>query len=145
MVAGAQHQAEDLAHDALERAIRALPGFDPGRGSVDAWLWRIVVNAAADAGRVERRRWRLMERLTAVHPTADELVPGVEVGDDGLLTAIRQLPSRQRAVIALRYGADLDWSSVAQALGTTSAAARSLNHRALTQLRTLLHAGGFDS
>ena len=39
--------AEDLAQDALERAIRGLKTFNPAKGGVEGWLWRIVVNRVA--------------------------------------------------------------------------------------------------
>jgi DNA-directed RNA polymerase specialized sigma24 family protein len=50
MVAGSDLEAEDLAQSALERALRGLPRFDSRKGQVEAWLWRIVVNVARDAG-----------------------------------------------------------------------------------------------
>jgi RNA polymerase sigma factor (sigma-70 family) len=143
MVAGCPADADDLAQTALERALRALPRLD-GRDRVEGWLWRIVVNAARDAGRVERRRRRLFDRLAAVRGEDDELVPAVAARDDELIDAIRRLPPRQRAVVALRYGADLDWAAVARTLDTTSGAARLLNHRALRSLRGALTGGGHD-
>jgi Sigma-70 region 2 len=56
-------KAEDLAQDALERAIRGLKTFNPNKGEVEAWLWRIVVNAARDAGRIAGRRRLVFELL----------------------------------------------------------------------------------
>jgi DNA-directed RNA polymerase specialized sigma24 family protein len=32
-------QSEDLAQEALLRAMRGLRTYDPRRGSVEAWLW----------------------------------------------------------------------------------------------------------
>lgn len=57
------HDAEDLAQTALERAIRALPRFDPQHGEIEGWLWRIVLNAAGDARRGAKRRRLLMGLL----------------------------------------------------------------------------------
>ncbi len=34
--------AEGLAQDALERAIRGLKTYDPAKGEIEAWLRRIV-------------------------------------------------------------------------------------------------------
>src|SRR5689334_4816525 len=100
--------AEDLAQDALERAIRGLKTFNPAKGDIDGWLWRIVVNAGRDAGRIAGRQ-RLVIELLADRWSLDEKV--VEVGDrlktDEVVQAVRALSTRHRAVIALRYGADL--------------------------------------
>ena len=40
MVSRGEVEADDLAQDALERAIRRLGTFDPARGTIDACLWR---------------------------------------------------------------------------------------------------------
>ena len=53
---------EDLAQQAMLRAIECLGQHDPHRGNLDAWLWRIVVNLARDMGQVPRRRELLIER-----------------------------------------------------------------------------------
>lgn len=63
MVASNDVEAEDLAQSALERSLRGLASFDPTKGEVEAWLWRIVVNVARDAGRAVKRRQLLLERL----------------------------------------------------------------------------------
>src|SRR5258708_27839569 len=68
MVSTSSGDAEDLAQDALERAIRGLKTFDPAKGDVDAWLWRIVVNAGRDAGRIARRERIVFERLAGLWP-----------------------------------------------------------------------------
>jgi RNA polymerase sigma factor (sigma-70 family) len=62
MVSRNRQDADDLAQEAMERAIRGLAGFDPSKGEIEAWLWRIVVNVGRDAGRVARRQQALTER-----------------------------------------------------------------------------------
>jgi RNA polymerase sigma factor (sigma-70 family) len=131
--------AQDLAQAALERAIRALPRTELRTGGVEGWLWRIVVNAARDAGRAARRRQLLMERLLAhASPHAAELDVEETISNDELLVAVRRLPRRQRTVIALRFGADLDYGSVGAALGVSSVAARLTTRRALLALKAQL-------
>jgi RNA polymerase sigma-70 factor (ECF subfamily) len=139
MVSRDSGDAEDLAQDALERAIRGLKKFDPSKGDLDAWLWRIVVNAGRDAGRIARRERVLVERLTG-HWWVEQRVVDVSDGFSGdeLLAAVRALSPRHRAVIALRYGADLDYRRVGLALGISEAAALMTTRRALSNLRTRL-------
>ena len=68
MIAGSSSDADDLAQDALLRAVRAIHSYDPSKGSPEAWLWRIVVNAGRDsARRRERTRW-IVERLAFTAP-----------------------------------------------------------------------------
>jgi len=137
MVSTSAHEAEDLAQTALERAIRALPRFDPRRGDVEGWLWGIVANAAGDARRGARRRRLLVQSLVR---RADRLAYQAppETADEVLLTAVRRLPGRQRAAIALRYGADLDLQTVGATLGVSVAGTSMLIRRALDRLRAEL-------
>ena len=138
MVARGDVEAEDLAHDALIKAIRRLALYDSSRGSVEAWLWQIVVNTARDAGVTARRRFELLSRLRSEAASATSSAPAPLVGDDRLMNAIRGLNRRDRAVVALRFGADLDYEGVGTALGISTAAAGVATRRALRRLRTIL-------
>lgn len=146
MVAKGAVEADDLAQDALERALKRLNGFDAKRGTIDAWLWRIVVNAARDAGRLDSRRRALLERLLAqpgLEQSSSELVESLAVdrlADADLLGQVRGLPARDRAVIALRFGADLDHASIGAVLGMRPGTAGAAVRRALARLRSQLEA-----
>ena len=142
MVARGDVEAEDLAQEALVRSIRRLRQFDPHRGSLDGWLWRIVVNAARDAGRLSARRLALLDRMYAV-PAEAETVESLalkRISDIQLLAAVRRLGKRERAVIALRYGADQEYAAIGQLLGMRTGAVTMLTRRALAKLRIQLEA-----
>jgi RNA polymerase sigma-70 factor (ECF subfamily) len=132
---------EDVAQEAMVTALAHLDRFDPARGSVDAWLWRIVVSRARDAGRAARRTDVLLERLLVVGhrvPANDgspEAVVLDRLRDEDLVAAVRRLPRRYRTVIALRYGADLTFPQIAESLGTTRMAVVKALDRALNRLR----------
>ncbi len=139
MIARDDLEAEDLAQSALERALRALPQYQPERGTLEGWLWRIAVNVARDSGRGAKRRHLLMQRLAEQaggQPPADD-IPG-NISDGVLVAAIRRLTPLQRSVVALRFGGDLEYASVGAALGISPLAARAATHRALTTLRAVL-------
>jgi RNA polymerase sigma-70 factor (ECF subfamily) len=139
LISSSSGDAEDLAQNALERAIRGLKTYDTNKGDLEGWLWRIVVNAGRDAGRIARRERLVFERLAERWPVEQRVI---EISDgftsDELLEAVRALSQRHRAVIALRYGADLDYRHVGMALGISEAAALMTTRRALSNLRTRL-------
>ena len=134
--------AEDLAQDAIERAIRGLRTFDPLKGEIEGWLWRIVVNAGRDAKRIAGRQ-RLIFELLADRWSLDEKTPepAGEFTTQEVLDAVRSLSPRHRAAVGLRYGADLTFRHVGHALGISEAAALMATRRALAELRARLSQG----
>ena len=122
--------AEDMAQTALARAYvawrRVSRADDP-----DAYLRRILVNAS-------HRRFR-RHRVTEQPGDPPEMAidgPAELVGERAaLLAALRQLPPRQRAVIVLRYWADLTDAQIAATLGCSPGTVRSQLSRALAKLR----------
>jgi RNA polymerase sigma-70 factor, ECF subfamily len=134
---GSPQDAEDLVQETLLRAWRSLDRFQ-SRSSVNTWLYRIATNACLDELERRPRRAETVEpypdaRLEDVaSPVADPaaryaLREGMELA---FLTAIQQLPGRQRAVLILRDV--LGWTAreVADLLDSTVAATNSALQRA---------------
>jgi RNA polymerase sigma-70 factor (ECF subfamily) len=116
-IVGDDGLAKDAVQDAFVSAVKARTSF---RRDVplEAWLWRIVINAALQA----RRRLR-----GEAEPQAEFFAEanGQPVEDLAVRRWVALLPERQRLAIFLRYFADLDYRSMAGALdievGTVSA------------------------
>jgi RNA polymerase sigma factor (sigma-70 family) len=139
MVAASDADADDLAQEALLKAVRSLDRFDPAKGTMDAWLWRIVANVAKDSHRARARRAGLWQRLVgawSVEPAANVEDRALEsITRQELLIAIRRLAERDRMLIALRFGADLDLATVGEAVGLSADSAGQAVLRALGRLR----------
>jgi len=119
-------RAVDAVQDAFASAIRRQRQFR-GDGPLEAWVWRMVVNAALK----ERNRPKHAE-LTDFELTAPlkESTPVAE--------AIARLPERQRLALFLRYYADLDYESIATALQVSSGTVGATLNAAHTSLRRRL-------
>jgi RNA polymerase sigma-70 factor (sigma-E family) len=129
LLTGDRGSAEDLVQTALLRAWPHWGRISAGEGP-DAYVRRIMVNKAIDW---RRRRWH-GEIPTATlpeleHQTADLDLPQI------LVAAVRSLPARQRAVIALRYLDDLSEIETAAALGCAVGTVKSQTAKALAALR----------
>jgi RNA polymerase sigma-70 factor (ECF subfamily) len=117
----------DIAEEAVGEAFaRASAQADSLRDPA-AWLYRVAFNVANDELRRERR-----ERT----PTPPEMHPAPEVA--GLFDALKQLPPRERAAMALFYVLDLPISEVASRLGIASATVRVHLTRGRRHLAALL-------
>jgi RNA polymerase sigma-70 factor, ECF subfamily len=106
---GDRELGADLAHEALARAYRdwrTVANLDrPG-----AWVRRVLVNLAIDAHRRRVREVQVMSRLDRpqVAATAHDV--------EAFWQAVRALPDRQRAAVALYYLEDLAISEIAEIL-----------------------------
>lgn len=123
--------AEDALQDAFVTAWIRLPDLrDPGRWP--GWFRRIVVSAAVDHYRRRRRR-NLASFIRRVEPISD--ASGEVELRDTLDEQLASLEPVDRALLALRYGLDLEMVAVAAALGMPLGTAKSRVHRALQRLR----------
>ncbi len=124
-IAGDRELGCDAVQEAFASAVRKRRSFR-GHGPLEAWVWRIVVNAARDA----RRR-----RPAVAEPH--------EVSSNGHapLMPLDLLTERQREIVFLHYYADLDYAAIADALeispgtvGATLNAARRTLRSALEEV-----------
>lgn len=127
---------EDLTQATFERALRAWPRFDRRRGSEVAWLLTIARNLLID----HHRR----DRSARVEPIQERGLPPVAgpeddaVGSPAVADALTRLDERDREVLALRFGADLNGPEIAELLGLSVANVHQIMSRSLRKLRSLL-------
>jgi RNA polymerase sigma factor (sigma-70 family) len=98
--------------------------------------WRTVSNPAAYVSRTVTNLCRSEVRRR--RHERDSLPRPVMVGNpeiDETWAAVCGLPERQRAVLILRYYADLPESEIAAVLGCRLGTVKSAHHRALERLR----------
>jgi RNA polymerase sigma factor (sigma-70 family) len=132
---GDRAAAEDITAFAFERAYRRRRTFDRRRGEERAWLFGIARNAALDE---LRRRKRLATLVTEPEDVAGASVEdGAEVAlrRTAVREALRQLPAREREVVALKFHAGLSNIELAQVLGVSESAAGTLLYRTMEKLR----------
>jgi RNA polymerase sigma factor (sigma-70 family) len=124
-VAGDEQSGADAVHDAFVQAVKHRWSFR-GDGSLEAWVWRMVVNAA------KKRAHR--------EPAEPQAPPAVyENGfGDPVRSLVASLPERQRLALFLRYYADLDYEAIAAALGIASGTVGATLNAAHAALRNAL-------
>src|SRR5437763_11331971 len=104
-ITGNRDAAIDAVQDAFALAVHKRGQFRR-EGSLDAWLWRIVVHAARDTAARSKQS-------TAYGDVAVDVV-APEADSPGQVHAlVAELPERQRLALFLRYYADLDYSAIA--------------------------------
>jgi RNA polymerase sigma factor (sigma-70 family) len=117
--------AEDVVQDAFVRLRSRLATIEHR----PAYLRTAIVNGCRDRARSAGRAdagWRRLRVVTDVSATDKP---------SELLDAVAHLPYKQRAVVVLRYWADLREEEIAEIVGVRPATVRSITSRALDRLR----------
>jgi RNA polymerase sigma factor (sigma-70 family) len=127
-VTGDAERARDAVQEAFATAVRKRGSFR-GDGPLEAWLWRIVLNAA---------RTDLRRTIAALDYEEHVVSNGRPDEDYELRVALALLPERQRIAVFLRYYADLDYAAIAVALGIRTGTVAATLNAAHTALRTRL-------
>jgi RNA polymerase sigma-70 factor (ECF subfamily) len=157
---GSNFEAEDAVQETMVRAWQAVGSLE-GRGALRSWLYRIATNICVDMLRSRQRRAQPMD--LGPSSTADAFhgntlpenawvtpIPDNRVlPDDGdpaelatvresiqlaFVTALQELPARQRAVLILREVLRWQATEVAELLDTSVASVNSALQRARAAL-----------
>lgn len=125
----------DLAGEAIDEAmVRAYQRWGRVRqyDRPAAWVYRVALNTAISSSRRLRRSVPVAE--VADRPGASDPQPA----DDQLARALAALPTKQRAVLVMRF--HLDWSveQIAATLGVPGGTVKSRLHRGVASLRAAL-------
>jgi RNA polymerase sigma-70 factor (sigma-E family) len=125
------HTAEDLVQASLVKLYRVWPKLRVD-GDPDVYLRRVMLNTHRSWWRT---RWR---RETPVCELPEVMIADFTEGQ-ALAAQVRQalqsLPRQQRAVLVLRYYADLPEIEVADLLGCSPGTVKTHAHRGLRALR----------
>lgn len=126
---GNPHDGADLVQCALESTGRLWR-----RGSVAndplAYVKRAMVNAHVSRWRRIRREW-----LTDRPPEVRAIAAADRQYEHPLWIALAALPPRQRAVLVLRYYADMSEADIAAVLGCATGTVKSQASKGLAKLR----------
>jgi RNA polymerase sigma-70 factor (sigma-E family) len=138
LMIGDRGEAEDLVQECLLRLARKWPRVrsmeHPG-----AYARRVLFNLILDGGggRAKRRTELSAIQTADGHAGAQETTVALETRVE-LLQALGELPARQRAVLVLRYFADLPETEVATILDCPRGTVKSSSSRGLERLREAL-------
>lgn len=110
IIAGDRNRAAECAMEAFARAYERWDRVS-GMEARTGWLYRVACNLVRRHHRRQRVERALMRRLAS-----EEAVPPASLAPE-VWSAVRALPSRQRAVLVLRVIRDLPQEEVARILG----------------------------
>lgn len=135
MLHGTRLDAADLSQETWLRAWKAYGRLRPG-SNARAWLYRIATNGALDA-LAQSRRYVPLDEDVELPSNGSSPEVCCERGEllALALAHIEALAPRQRAAVTLRYGRELGYEEIAQALGCSQESARAHVSLAIRRLR----------
>jgi RNA polymerase sigma-70 factor (ECF subfamily) len=135
--------AEEVTQDAMLTMLTSLDRYSPRTGTrFVAWVTTIAMNTARR--RFRRRRPESVDPSELLHIPDDAADPGREADGEkqrkALLTALTELNEREREIVSLRYGSELDATEIAHVLTLEPANVRKILERARTHLGSRIEA-----
>ena len=128
--------AEDILADTFERVLRTKKGWRNRGASQKTWLYSIALNRLRDLARRADAEVRAYERVGVPSGFTSDF--DVLEDRDAIARALANLPEDEREAVALRYGAGLSLSEVAEASGVPQTTAEGRIYRGLRRLREIL-------
>lgn len=135
---GNQHDAEDLTERVFFRALSHIHNYRNRGLPFSAWLYRIAHNLVANWYRDTKRRKEVPledHAYTISHGDHPETAVVKDQEIETLMAALRQLPIDRQNLLILKFVERLSNEEIAQILGRTEGAIKSLYHRTLISLR----------
>jgi RNA polymerase sigma-70 factor (ECF subfamily) len=129
--------AEDITGEVFYKAIANEANFNPRRASYSTWLFTIAHNCATDYFRSQKQELS----LDNISDT-----PGDSFTDDGLIieedlrrlySLLKELPERERTVLALRFWGEFSHKEIAVKMDLTEKNVSVILSRTIAKLKLL--------
>ncbi len=145
-----REEAWDVAQEAFIRAYQALPSFR-GQSAFYTWLYRIVMNVAADRARSRGARGRAFGTERVPEEDWERVLPDQRGADDSpdavaargeqrqkIMQALDALPEHHRRIVVLSDLEGLSYREIADTLEIPMGTVMSRLHNARKRLREAL-------
>lgn len=150
---GTKEESEDLAQEVFLRVYRTRKKYTP-KAKFSTWVFTIANNLAINVLRDRKRRPHIQLNASDSGPLgprpAEQLVserdrpPAHHIQQEELAAVVRraldELNERQRVAVVLNKFEDMGYAEIADVMGLTTMAVKSLLNRARARLREMLQA-----
>lgn len=133
-----RYTAEDLTSQVFEKMAAKRSTFRADRSPLEVWLFALARNTVNDYFRTQRRR-RLLPlddcRLESAVQKGPESLAITRESEERLLRAVNTLRSKEKHVVALKFGAGLRNVDIAEITGISESNVGVLLYRAMKKLK----------
>ncbi|HLA44714.1 MAG TPA: sigma-70 family RNA polymerase sigma factor [Aggregatilineales bacterium] len=130
---------DDLTAQIFEKALAKLNTYDSAKAPFGAWLFAIARHTVANH---RRGQWRWLSLDVLFNASSGAASPEQHIiaqeQQQHLLDAVARLDERERDIIALKFGAELPNTEIADITGLTASNVGVILYRAIKTLRIYL-------
>jgi RNA polymerase sigma-70 factor (ECF subfamily) len=127
--------AEDLTSHTFLNALEHMDQYDPVKGSVTVWLYRIARNLVIDHFRKKRPTLDIDDAwdLASGDDPAKDVHDSMQI--DEIKAALGKLPREQRDIVILRIWEDLPYKEIAGIMEKSESACKMMFSRVIAKLK----------
>jgi RNA polymerase sigma-70 factor, ECF subfamily len=138
---GDASRAEDVAQDVFVKVYRARMKYEP-KAKFSTWLYRIAVNHCLNEIRARKSQPAVAAPVNDLleHPSAEDPDARLRQGElrEAVKAAIDALPDNQRMAVLLSRYEDMTYDQIAETMGLSLEAVKSVLFRAKENLKQAL-------
>ena len=138
------HEAEDLTSQVFEKIMAKIDTYSEKKSPFEVWVFSIAKNVINDYFR-EIKKHNIFsidsfKELASSKKSPEDIVETREINDE-LLKALKILDAKEINIIALKFGANLKNTEIAEVLNLTESNIGVILYRTLKKLRKELGEG----
>lgn len=132
-------EAEDLTSQVFEKVMVKIETYSESKSPFEVWLFAIARNVINDYFRsLKKHKIFSIDKInepTSIEKNPEEIVVKAETNDE-LLKALNVLDSRERNILALKFGGNLKNKEIAEIIDITESNVGVILYRIMKKLKT---------
>ncbi|MCL2500714.1 MAG: sigma-70 family RNA polymerase sigma factor [Defluviitaleaceae bacterium] len=137
-----KHDAEDITGTVFLRVATHFESYDPEKGGLSGWVFRIAENALIDFYRAKRVSLNIDDMDDSLSLGVDFEGEAQLIRDEtlkGLYVALSRLENKTRVIIAKKYFWGLTIREIAKKMQMNESTVSTMHNRGLKKLKELLN------
>jgi len=127
--------AEDLTSQTFMKALEGIVNFDPAKGSVSSWLYRIARNSVIDHYRKKKQMVNIEDiwDLASREDLETDLIN--REGMERIAESLNSLSPDKRAIVIMRVWQGLSYKEISEIMKRTEAQCKMTFYRAIDKIK----------
>jgi RNA polymerase sigma-70 factor (ECF subfamily) len=133
-----REEAAEILNKGFLKVFTTIKQYEPGRGRLDSWIYKIIMNTAIDHFRSEVRHRSNIVEMDYSYDGADATDVIEHISAEEIITLIRKLTPAYRTVFNMYVMEGMSHGEIARELGISEGTAKSNLAKARKKLQALL-------